>query len=210
MEKIGELQEDIYNFFHGNEACKNFFYDAAQEERYAAYYTSMYLLQDTTESLFVHRKKGFSDDAHQAYIEFWGVMQAIIIQQDSIYELHKAVKGNKLKTKSLTSWRKLRFFRNTCAGHPAKRDRPSSKPLVRTFMGRNFGGYSSITYEKWEESKPKDLSSLRLGSVSHPRVALGDLIDAYEKEAVNIIENILKFMKRTWPDIESGNFQADT
>jgi len=51
----------------------------------------MYLLQDTSESLYVHRIKGFANDPHEAYIEFWGVMQAIFIQQDAISELYEAV-----------------------------------------------------------------------------------------------------------------------
>ena len=189
MDKIGEIREQIYNYFHGNEACQNFFFDDAQEERYAAYYTSMYLLQDTTESLFVHRKKGFSDDPHEAYIEFWGIMQAISIQQDSIRELHEAVTGSELDTMSLISWQALRTLRNTCAGHPAKKDRPRSSPLSRTFMGRNFGGYSSLTYEQWQ----------RNGGVNHPTVNLGELIDKYSEEANEKLLEILHSLKQQWP-----------
>jgi len=200
MENFAKIREQIYNYFHGNEACQNFFFDEAQEERYAAYYTSMYLLQDTTESIFVHRKKGFSNDPHKAYIEFWGIMQAIIIQQDSICELHEAVTGSKLDTKSLVSWQALRTLRNTCAGHPAKKDRPKSKPLTRTFMGRNFGGYSLLTYEKWEKPKSKSPSRSPLANISHLQVELGNLMDAYEKEATKFISEILKFMESKWPN----------
>ena len=70
MDKIPEIREQIYDYFQSNETCQDFFFDDAQEERYATYFTSMYLLHDTTESLFVHRKKGFSNDPHEAYIEF--------------------------------------------------------------------------------------------------------------------------------------------
>jgi hypothetical protein len=101
MKKIAEIREKIYNYFHSSDACHNFFFSDAQEERYAAYYTSMYLLQDTTESLMVHRHKGFSTDPFEAYIEFWDVMQAIIIQQDSICELHLAIKTAKLDWSNL-------------------------------------------------------------------------------------------------------------
>lgn len=198
MEQIAEIRKKIYDYFHGNEACQKFFFDAAQEERYAAYYTSMYLLQDTTESLFVHRKRGFSNDIHEAYIEFWGIMQAIIIQQDSILELYEAVTGSKLDTKALTSWQKIRSLRNTCAGHPAKRDLPKSKPLTRTFMGRQFCEYSSLTYEKWEKPKYAGSSSSLLANISHPKVDLGKMIDSYEKEATDIMTKILKFMESEW------------
>lgn len=200
MEKIAEIRINIYDYFQGNKVCQNFFCDNAQEERYAAYYTSMYLLQDTTESLSVHRKKDFSNDQYEAYIEFWGIMQAIIIQQDSIVELYEAVTGSKINTKSLISWQELRLLRNTCAGHPAKRDSPKSGPLTRTFMSRTFGGYSSLTYEKWEKPKSKGPSSSPLANISHPQVKLGNLIDSYEKEAADIMTKILKYMEREWPN----------
>lgn len=199
MKKIEEIRENIYDYFHGNESCQNFFFDDAQEDRYAAYYTSMYLLQDTTESLVVHRNRGFSNDPHEAYIEFWGIMQAIVIQQDSILELYEAVTGSKHNSNLLTSWQELRYLRNSCAGHPAKRDRPTSKPLTRTFMGRNFGGYSSLTYEKWEKPKAKVPSSSPLANISHPQVKLGNLIDSYEKEASEMMTKILKYMEGEWP-----------
>lgn len=187
MEAVLTRRQEIYDYFQNSESCQQFFLDAAKEERHAAYYTSMYLLQDTTESLIAHRERGFSSDPFEAYIEFWGVMQALIIQQDSIAELCKAVTGKALKTHALNSWKKLRDFRNTCAGHPAKRDR--NLPLTRTFMGRGFGGYSSITYEQWQAQ----------GGTTHPEVNLGELIDNYAIEAEPKLEEILESMREQWP-----------
>ena len=189
MEQIAEIREKIYDYFHGSDACQNFFFDDAQEEKYAAYYTSMYLLQDTTESLIDHRQKGFSTDPFEAYIQFWGVTQAVFIQQDSICELHEAVTGSKLDTRNLISWQSLRQLRNTCAGHPAKKDRPKTSPITRTFMGRDFGGYSSLTYEQWQ----------RQGGISHPSVNLGELMDKYAEEVKDKLLMILQSLKQQWP-----------
>ena len=189
MEQILEIHEKIYNHFHGSDACQKFFFDDAQEERYAAYYTSMYLLQDTTESLIHHRQKGFSRNPFEAYIQFWGVMQAVFIQQDSICELHEAVAGSVLDTKKMISWGYLRQLRNTCAGHPAKKDLPKPSPVTRTFMGRDFGGYSSLTYEQWQ----------RQGDISHPSVNLGELMDKYAQEAKDNLLIILQSLKEQWP-----------
>ncbi len=189
MKQIEEIREKIYEHFHSNNACQKFFFDKAQEGRYAAYYTSMYLLHNTTESLMVHREKGFSSDPFEAYIEFWGVMQAVIIQQDSIGELHEAVTGSALDTRKLDSWQAMRRLRNICAGHPAKRDRPLTSPLTRTFMGRNFGGYSLLTYEQWQTE----------GGISHPAVDLGELMDQYAEEAENRLLFILGSLKQQWP-----------
>lgn len=150
MDQILEVRQEIYDYFHNNEACQNFFFDNSREEKFVAYYTSLYLISDVTESLWVHRKKGFSEDPHEAYLEFWGVMQAIMIQQDSICEFYWAIKNAELDRSNLTSWKKLRNLRNICAGHPVKKDRPKQSPLTRTFMGRSFGDYSSFHYEQWE------------------------------------------------------------
>lgn len=188
MLKVADLRREIYNYFHQSIACQNFFFAAAQGERYAAYYTSMYLLQDTTESLMAHRPQGFSSNPLEAYIEFWGVMQALTIQQDSISELYKAVTGGPLNTKSLASWQELRTLRNTCAGHPAKKDRPEASLISRTFMGRDFGGYPAITYEQWQNA----------GGISHPTVLFGALIDNYAIEAETKMAAVLQSMKKQW------------
>jgi hypothetical protein len=92
MDKILEVRQEIYDYFHNNGACQKFFLDNSREERFVAYYTSMYLILDATESLWVHRKRDFSPDPHEAYVEFLGVMQAITIQQDSICELYWAIR----------------------------------------------------------------------------------------------------------------------
>lgn len=189
MQLVATRRDEIYNYFHESASCQQFFFAADQEKRYAAYYTSMYLLQDTTESLMAHRSKGFSSDPLEAYIEFWGVMQALFIQQDSISELYKAVIGRALCPCKLTSWKELRNFRNTCAGHPAKKELPKTSPLSRTFMGRRFGDYSAVTYEQWQSG---------CGS-NHPTVDLGTLVDSYATEAESQLATVLQSMKQQWP-----------
>lgn len=189
MLRVADRRKEIYSYFHQSSTCQKFFCAAAQEERYAAYYTSMYLLQDTTESLMAHRAQGFSSNPFEAYIEFWGVMQALFIQQDSISELHEAVTCNPLNAVNLESWQALRTLRNTCAGHPAKKDRPKASPISRTFMGRDFGGYSAVTYEQWQSGS----------GISHPTVQLGALIDNYTIEAETEMVAVLQSMKQQWP-----------
>ena len=53
----------------------------------------------------------------RSYIEIWGVMQALSIQQDAITELHKVIVGNKPKTGP--AWSELRNLRHLTTGHPA-------------------------------------------------------------------------------------------
>lgn len=187
MERFLEVREAIYNHFHGSSAGPDFFFKSENRDRYAAYYTSMYLLQDAGEALYHHRLKGFSKAPLQAYLEFWGIMQALIIQQDAICELYQAVTGNKLRIGKDSAWNLLRNFRNQSAGHPAKRDH--NAPLTRTFMGRNFGDYSAVTMEIW---------NVETDSRLHPRFKLAVMMDAYEKEAAGHLQVILTFMQKHW------------
>jgi hypothetical protein len=184
--EILRVHEDIYNQFQRSSAVSGLGQD--DPDVFAAYYTAMYLIQDTAETLFIHRQNGFSPDPHRAYLEFWGVMQAICIQQDSIAELHNAITGRKVQNFP-NAWSDIRNLRHTCAGHPAYRNYgvPAAQ---RAFMGRRFGDYNCITYELWDA-----LTESR----SHPTVNLGQMIDQYDQEAANILLNILSVMKSNWP-----------
>jgi hypothetical protein len=184
-------RREIYDYFHASAACQRYFHDATHEAEYVAYYTSMYLMQDTTESMLTHRRAGFSTDPLRAYLEFWGVMQAAIIQQDAIAEIYNVVLGRPLNAadRNLKAWLEVRNLRNLCAGHPAKKTLPRSEPLSRTFMGRAFGGYESLTYEQWQHG----------AGTSHPRVPLGLLLNAYAREAEAELAAVLLTMKKRWP-----------
>lgn len=135
-----------------------------------------------------HRASGFSQEPLAAYLEFWGIMQTIIIQQDSLKELHEAITGSSLNSSSMTSWQEIRMFRNIAAGHPARRDRPKSTPLTRSFLGRKFGNYNQLTYEKWSTT-----------GIEHPKINLGKLVDNYASEASDIAQQILNTMQQRWP-----------
>lgn len=189
MKQVLAIHNSIYDQFHGSSAGPAFFFDPRNADTYAAYYTSMYLIQDTGEAVFTHLNRGFVSDPMQAYLEFWGVMQAIDIQQDAIFELHKAICGSTPSIQPGTAWQRLRDLRHLCAGHPANRSHGASAPQ-RTFMGRSFGDYHGIRYELWDAST---------GKTSHPVVDLRRMIDDYDAEASVILNCILSIMKSKWP-----------
>jgi hypothetical protein len=113
MKKILKIREMIYQQFHNSRAGEVHFYKEEQKDTYAAYYTSMYLIQDTGEAILEHMENDFSDNPLQAYLEFWGVMQATLIQQDAICEIYKAIIGKKLESDRLMAWQNLRDKRNS-------------------------------------------------------------------------------------------------
>jgi len=186
MDKIQELRTRIYDQFQNSTAGWNHFFLEENRDVYAAYYTSMYLVQDTAEALYAHMAQGFSSNPMTAYIEFWGVMQATFIQQDAISELHLAIVGSKLVVGKSTPWQQLREARNLCAGHPANK----ANGAQRTFMGRSFGNYKAIKYEMYD---------VKMRTTSHPSFNLSAIIEAYDTQAGAILENVLIAMKTRWP-----------
>lgn len=191
MDQILAARSNIYDQFDGSNAGREHFFKEDNAEAYAAYYTGMYLIQDTGESVCSHMKRGFSSDWLLAYLEFWGVMQAIIIQQDAIKEVYKAVIGLELQIAGESEWLKLRDVRNLCAGHPAKRTKKGVPATQRTFMGRHFGGYDQIRYELWDARAPRQ--------PSHPVTNLREMIKAYDAEGAQILNKVLCELATRWP-----------
>jgi hypothetical protein len=188
MKTISEIRSRIYDHFHGSKNCQQHFFGAANEDDYAAYYTAMYLLKDSTEGIWAHRDRGFSANPLLAYIEFWGVMQAVIIQQDCIKELHRIIVGGDLDIYHSVNWKELRQLRNVCAGHPVGQGGEGNRQ--RSFMGRGFGSYTQITIEVWQQANAQ---------VKHKEVGLGHLINSYAAEAAAHLKNVFEIMQVKWP-----------
>ncbi len=186
MDKVLSKRQAIYDHYHSSARCQAGF--TLYSDRFAAYYTSMYLIMDTGEAICVHVREGFSKDPYRAYIEFWGIMQAIIIQQDAIVELHNAVCGTPWKKLNADSaWMKLREKRNILAGHPARKSIPKSALVQRSFMGRAFGTYDQIRYETWSAATER---------ISLPTFDLRELLSCYDLKASQRLTKILRIMRK--------------
>lgn len=192
MDRFLTLRQDIYNHFHASTIRGDLFLAPGNQDRFAQYETAMLLMQDTGEALWTHMRCDFSASPMAAYIEFWGVMQAVIIQQDALLELAAAIGAPKPSVG--TAWNAIREFRNVVAGHPAKKDSGrkalGARGPLRAFMGRQQKSYSSLTYELWDASAER---------TTHPQVNLGAMIAAYEAEAADHLVAILDHMRRIWP-----------
>lgn len=192
MERLLSVRRAIYDYFQSSRIREGHFLQPGRQDRFAQYETAMLLLQDTGEALRTHRRRDFCPSALMAYIEFWGVVQAVIIQQDAIVELAASVGAPAVSGGA--AWKDIRDFRNLLVGHPAnKTSGPKShcaKGPMRSFMGRQEKTYSELTYELWDGGAQ---------TVSHPRVDLGKMIDAYEIEAADYLDAVLAHIRREWP-----------
>jgi hypothetical protein len=176
-------RQKITNHIQGWSAIPQALLD--DDDRYAALYTSNYLIADTAESIGYLTQSSFSANSHSAYLEFWGLMQAIIILQDSVEELYKATYNKALPMRPCNSaWLELRKLRNELAGHPANR----SNGAKRSFLGRNFGALNAVKYEQYSK-----------GVVSSPSINFSFLIKRFDREAALILLCIFRKISTLWP-----------
>lgn len=172
-DEISELWHDNLATWH---ARRHFGFDTA--DRFVAFCAAKDWLQDTSESLLVHRERGFSDNPHLAYIEFWGVLQAAVVQQDAIKELHYAVtnEGQLPAGAVRPAWKELRELRNLAVGHPTKR-----RDGTRSVSGREGKTYERIPLQVWQKDGTGRFDFLRLG----------ELLDRYDAEAAHVMRTEL-------------------
>ena len=80
------------------------------------------MIEDTAEAVLSHREHGFTDDVYRRYIEYYGVLQAVYMQQDAIEALFALfMKPDKIDYTVLPNWQTLRDLRNSTVGHPVGR-----------------------------------------------------------------------------------------
>lgn len=199
MERVLAGREAIYDFFDSSKSCQQYFFHAGHEDDFAAYYTSMVLLQDTAEAILAHRAKDFPDVPLQAYIEFWGVMQAVFIQQDALGDLYRVICGEKLEPGGFPFWGKIREKGNDLTGRPAKKDRPKKHRVRREFFRAHGIKYSGVRFEQYTESGPTKTRIFDdTGITTVAAFGLGDLIAGYAGEADEVLQKILSCIENRW------------
>ncbi len=188
MQRISEKRTRIYNHFNSSAGCQSYFFNQTRSDLYTKYYTAMYLLQDTTEGLSAHMDQGFNTNPHLAYIELWGVMQAIFLQQDSITTLYKIFMEDKLSLENESKWKEIRKLRNQCSGHPLDQ---SGK--YRSFFGRDGINYENLRYERKDR---------RLPEPEFITIDYAQLISDYADETIPFLDAIIETMTKRWPITE--------
>lgn len=145
-------------------------------DHYYAFCAAKDWIQDTPESLNAHWEEGFSKDPYRAYIEVYGVFQAIYVLQDAIREMDYALFDVNPKSKSFSQpkgWMELRELRNQIVGHPTRQ----GKEIVRTVIDRSPKSYSQFNVVQYVEGKHRVLT-----------FNLSKLIECFDAEAADIIK----------------------
>lgn len=170
MEAVLTAREKIYDHIQNLSACH--WSNRATHDEYITYCVAKDTIQDTGETLMVHRQRGFSPDRYERYFEYYGILQAVYMQQDAVSALHKLFVGAALDVADKASWNQIRGLRNDTAGHPVGRKR---------FLNRNAIGYDRVNYSWWPEGSrfPKSED-----------IALATLMDSYAAEATEVLKQL--------------------
>jgi len=172
------LRDLVYRRFHDPLDRWFFEFITKYPARHGAYYTAMYLLQDTYESTSAVARQGLSKDPLRQYIEVWGYLQAIFVAQDSIAELYEAVTGEEPDTGGCLFWKTIRNHRNEIAGHTVNR-----QGRYRSFFGRFEQSLENFTYERLDADT---------GKIEHPQVNLESLRQGlFEQDGAAMLRKII-------------------
>ena len=86
------------------------------------------------------------NDQGLAYLEIFGVLQGLIVQQDAVRQLHKIITGEKIDLETVyPDIKAIRGTRNRTAGHPVSDSGPSNF-LVRYTVSKR--GFELWTYDQ--------------------------------------------------------------
>lgn len=150
----------------------------ATGDQYLAFCTSKDWLQDTAETLLWHRRRGFSSEPYAAYLEFWGILQAAVVQQDAIRELNYALTGAELPARGGDSaWMRLRELRNLTVGHPNRKSAGRGQLSLRSVSGREGKSYERVPVQVYGQQV-----------VATRYLNLAQLFDEYDVEAAEVLK----------------------
>jgi hypothetical protein len=174
MDKTLAARERIYNHIQDFSRCG--WHASCSHTEFERYCIAKDTIQDTAEALFAHREQGFVDDVYRRYVEYYGVLQAVFMQQDAIEFLFNLfLKPEEFKSDALPNWQELRALRNNTVGHPVDR----LKRLNRNGIAYGCVIYSWCPGEKTSSWKSKDVN-------------LAALLDAYDSEAASVLDSVYR------------------
>lgn len=169
------------------------------DDEFAAFYTARYLIEDCESAIDEQVESGISSSYGLAYIQIFGILQTVFVQQDSIEALRVSV-GNiqtPIEGKARSgAWKEIRDLRNRITGHPICQGDGSLKR--RSFLSRRELPRALKTLKYQTYSNPSgDFSNVN-HAISHHEVDLSDLMSRYRRQSTCILYCILREIRKQW------------
>ena len=192
MNKILEARERIYDHIEDSSSCG--WCDCCSYIDFERYCVAKDTVQDTAEAVMSHREQGFTDDVYRRYVEYYGVLQAIYMQQDAIKALFALFMApDEIDYSLLPNWQILRDLRNNTVGHPVGR-------LKR--LDRSQIAYDCVNYQWYPKDNPSSCKS--------ENINLGAVLDGYDCEAGGVLQSIWSRLEAECTAKHTQQTHADT
>jgi len=152
---------------------------------------AMDTLGDSAEALEHFEREGFGSALGKRYLLFYGTLQALILQQESIRTLYTIFCGKPLDTATSSGWKRIREIRNLSAGHPLDKRGSKTTGDLRVFVSRptiSEKGFDLIICE--EQTSQTRIESVDLESPYH----------SYKEEALGHLADVEAAQRRRWPE----------
>src|SRR3990172_600344 len=154
-----------------------------QRELWFQLCSSLDVIEDSDLAIqaFKRRRKRVSEGAH--YLATYGVLQAILLEQDALYNLYEAL-GIDVKRDDYPRLQEIREARHQSIGHPTKhqvRGETSYHSIVRVSLGPQ--GFDLYSNRQFERGKPRHIS-------------VREFIRDQEKQAADLLASALTHLQQ--------------
>ncbi len=194
MNNIRRLASSIRDYVNTSNLYDKYYKD--NPDKWNMLCVSMDTLGDTCEALLNFESEGIEGNFGERYLRLYGVLQAVVLQQDAIrciceslaqlfpglQTLCESLKPPFRKPKtSLDKWRDIRALRNLTSGHPIEMKR--GKIVKRCFITRvsiSSHGFRLVVYSATEnknEFEDIDLQKLYSGYKRETTAVLNEILN---------------------------------
>jgi hypothetical protein len=113
--------------------------------------SAMDTLGDSTEALEDYERSTLGGGPE--YLLLYGVLQAVILQQDSLMAINKRIGGGTKSHPADSKWKEIRDLRNLVSGHPTDKKTNVAGKKLRSFLSRPTIAKDSFVVVIYDETK---------------------------------------------------------
>ncbi len=191
MRRLAEKEQSIRAFVNDGYLYERYFRDYGDEWNTLA--VALDTLGDSCSALIHFEDVGIGNTIDERYLRFYGLFQAIILQQDAIKHLYWLFVGRKLSSPPTSAWMKLRDLRNMVAGHPIDKDGDPAEGKLRIFVSQRTITSNGFTLLICEQ---------KTGKTRSQQVDFRTSYEAYKIEALAYLSDIENAQIAKWGPLE--------
>lgn len=195
MRNISTITQQIRDCVNRSNLYDRYFKDHLDEWNILC--VAMDTLEDSCLAIGYYEASGIGEEDGEKYLKLYGLLQAIILQQDSIRWLHKVLLGYDLKPSSDSAWTEIRYIRNLTIGHPIEKiEKKRRAGTKRCFISRvtiRTSGFELLVWNSREEQNEfKDVNFERM-------------YKDYKSEVMENLENIAQGQIKRWGSLQTSS-----